>query len=332
MTAGGRIMKKMMGFLAAMQTGLVLLVLVGLAAALGSAFLPDTFYKTIIFKILLGLLFFNLLLCTSRQIRGLPKAYARRLPARQLLMQTGLTGLHLGVVLIIAGGAVCMYWGQTGEIHLVKGQSADIREIKAKKPFVLQLDDFEMRYNEDGSTAQYYSYLTILKNHQAEQKAVISVNHPLRYQGVKVYQMSYGYFIKVQLVLAGEKQTERLCREGDRITFPDSRQALKAYRYLPDFDPRQGMTSRSMRPNNPHLIFSVYKGEQLQGIGAVKAGGKVRLDAGHEVVFTGVEPYTVLKLKSDPGLPLVLCGGVLLTMGVTMAWIAAVLNRKAAYS
>lgn len=333
MAAGpGKTIRKIFNFMAARQTGLGLLVLVGLAAALGSAFLPDTFFKTIVFKTLLGLLFLNLLLCTSRQFRGLRKALGHPVSSLWLLRQTGLIGLHLGVVLIIVGGAVHMYLGQTGEIHMIKGQKTDLaRVIKMKEPFSLRLDRFEMQFNEDGSIAQYYSHLTIFKDHKAEQEAVISVNHPLHYEGTKVYQMSYGHFVKVQPIQAGQRQAERLCREGDLVGFPDSPWVLKVYRYLPDFDPRQGMSSKTMRPDNPHIIFSIYKDKQLQGVGAVKTGEKVKLDSGQEVVFTGVEPYTVLKIKSDPGLPLALCGGLLLTLGITMAWAAAMLKRKTVF-
>ncbi len=332
-TSPWAIMKKIYQFMAAMQTGLVLLVMVGLAAALGSTFLPDIFYKTIAFKLLILLLLLNLTLCTLRQLSWLYVVFSNGVPSRQLLRQVGLCLLHLGMVFIIAGGAVYAYFGQSGEIHMLKDKSVDIsRVMNVKNGFSLHLDDFKIQFNEDGSTSQYYSYLTVLKNAKADRQAAISVNHPLNYGGVKVYQMSFGYLIKVKQGNAEGQQNENMYREGDLLKIPGTQRVLKVFRYLPNYDPQQGMNSKTMRPDNPRIIFSVYENERFLGVGAARFGERVKLDADNYVVFTGVEPYTVLKLKSDPGVPLVLAGGVMLTLGIVMAWLAAVRKRKLSQS
>ncbi len=329
-TSQWTIMKKIYHFMAAMQTGLVLLGLVGLAAALGSAFLPDTFFQKTAFKILLLLLMLNLTGCTLKQLRRLNKVFSNGVLSRpRLLRQFGLGLLHLGMVLIIGGGAVYTYFGQSDEIHMVKDKSVDITQVmNVKNSFSLHLDDFNIQFNEDGSTSQYYSYLTVFKNGIAEKKAAISVNHPLSYGGVKVYQMSFGYLVKVKQSNAEGQQTESLCREGDLLKIPATQRVLKVYRYLPNFDPKQGMNSKTMRPDNPHIVFLVYENERFLGVSAAKLGERVMLDADNYVIFTDVEPYTALKLKSDPGLPMVLGGGLMLSLGVTLALLSAPAKRK----
>lgn len=56
-------------FISSMKTGLIVLVLIGVASAIGSALLPRTFYQTPVFKLLLFLLLLNMFLCTSNRIR-----------------------------------------------------------------------------------------------------------------------------------------------------------------------------------------------------------------------------------------------------------------------
>jgi len=316
--------------MAAMKSGLLLLLLLGLAAALGSAFYPETFYNMPLFKLLVLLLFINLTLCSLNRLLMLKKMLSKGLKSgTNLFRATGLSLLHLGLVLIIAGGGLYTYYGQSGEVYMQKKQCADISRImRLQEPFSLRLDDFQIQFNEDGSASQYYSYITVLKNGQAVKKAAISVNHPLSYGGVKAYQTSFGYFIKVRSGNGSGEQPESLYEEGDFITLKGARQKVKVYRYLPDFDPEQGMNAKSQRPDNPHIIFSVYQNDRFRGVGAAHFGERIKLGGNQSIVFSGIEPYSVLKLKSDPGLPLVLAGGLMIMLGVSMAWLATVGKRK----
>ena len=83
-----------------------------------------------------------------------------------------------------------------------------------------------------------------------------------------------------------------------------------------------------MRPDNPRIIFSVYEDQQLIGIGAAQFDERVEIDENVYVVFPAVEPYTILKVKSDPGLPLAFLGGGMFMIGVTMALLAAISRKK----
>ena len=88
------------------------------------------------------------------------------------------------------------------------------------------------------------------------------------------------------------------------------------------------MRSVTLRPDNPHIVFSVYQDDQLLGIGAAKFNEPTQIDENVYVTFTGVEPYTVLDVKSDPGLPLVAIGGIALMLGVCLAVLTAPVRKK----
>lgn len=321
--------KKIYQGMAAMKTGLFLLLLIGLSSALGSAFFAGRFYKTWGFILLLALLLLNLSLCSINQLL----AFGRKVVGGSklspgLLRQTGLLILHAGMIFILLGGFLQIFYGQQAEITLVRKQSAAVSKVmRLNQPFAICLNDFEIRYNQDGSASQYCANVTITENGQSR-KTAISVNHPLDYKGVKAYQMSFGNLIKVRIDSSSGASVEGLYKEGSIVNPGQSPYRIKIYRYLPNFDPASGMTSRTLRPDNPHLVFSVYRKGHMEGVGAVPLHESVQLDSDHTVVFEGVEPFTVLKLKSDPGLPWAFAGGLGACLGFFIYWVSSVWLRK----
>ncbi|MDR9755428.1 MAG: cytochrome c biogenesis protein ResB [Thermoanaerobacterales bacterium] len=316
------ILKKVYRYLSSMKTGLVLLVLVGAAAALGSAFLPDVFFNTWLFKLLLIILSVNMVLCTANRFILFKSRLIKN--SNRWLREIGSMLLHAGIVFILAGLLVHAFYGQNAQIAIRTGDTVDVSQIiTMKEPFSLHLDDFKVEFNEDGSPSQFNSYVTVLENGVTKDDAVISVNHPLNYRGVKFYQQSYGYLIKAKYTNDTGSEVEELIKEGNFINPEGTGRTVKVFRYIPNFDPNHGMATKTLRPDNPRIIFSVYENEQLLGVGAAQFDERVKIDENVYVVFAGVEPYTILKAKSDPGLPLALFGGGMFVIGVTIALLAA---------
>ena len=321
------IIKKVYGYLSSMKTGLVLLVLVGVAAALGSAFLPDVFFNSWLFKLLLIILSVNMVFCTANRFILFKSRLIKN--RNRWLREIGSLLLHAGIVFILAGLLVHTYYGQNAQIAIRTGDTVDVsRVIKMKEPFSLHLDDFKVEYNEDGSPSQYNSYVIVIENRKVKNDAVISVNHPLNYRGVKFYQQSYGYLVKAKYINDAGNEVEELIKEGNFIRPEGTERTVKVFRYIPNFDPEHGMATKTLRPDNPRIIFSVYEGDQLLGVGAAQFDERVEIDENVYVVFAGVEPDTILKAKSDPGLPLAFLGGGMFVIGVTIALLAAPSQEK----
>ena len=314
-------LRKVYRFVSAMQTGLVLLALIGTVSALGSAFWPDAFFNTRLFKLLFFLLFLNITSCTANRLSRFKRRFWKGFQDRRgWLRQFGMLLLHAGTVLVIAGGAVYAFYGQQAVINLAEGETVDVSGfVKGQRPFALHLNEFEIEFNQDGSPSQYYSQVAVLDDGAGVKKYSLSVNHPLCYGGVKAYQESFGYLVKARSMTGAGGEKEDLLTEGEILPLPGTERVVKVFRYVPNFDPSCGMNSKTLRPDNPRVIFSVYEGNKLLGVGAAKFGERLEIDDASSVVFTGVEPYTVLKLKSDPGLPSAMAGGVMLAAGVLLA-------------
>jgi len=307
-------------FISSMKTGLIVLVLIGVASAIGSALLPRTFYQTPVFKLLLFLLLLNMFLCTSNRIRLTVRLLLAAPTSKAWYRNLGILLLHLGIVLILIGGLMYSVYGQNERIHLSAGEHVDMqRVLDIEHPFTLQLDQFRIEFNEDGSPSQYVSEVTILEEGQEVNQVAISVNHPLNYMGVKAYQYSFGYMITAEYVAQNGEEMSDSFLEGTWLQPGGTERKVKIYKYIPNFDPAYGMKTLTLRPDNPRVIFSVYEGDKFLGVGTARFNELVSIDDNINIAFTGVEPYTVLEVKHDPGLPLVLTGGITLMLGVCLA-------------
>ncbi|MBL4953937.1 cytochrome c biogenesis protein ResB [Neobacillus sp. YIM B02564] len=322
--------KEIYRIISSMKTGLCLLVLIGLVSAVGSMVFPGGFFNTFVFKLLLLLLLLNMMLCTINRVVFFKKSnFFKRKIGKGLIRQIGVLLLHSGIVLILIGGVVYSFYGQSEQIEILSGETTNLAyAMVMDKPISLKLNDFKIETNHDGTPSQYYSDLSVIEGGKTQRKQVISVNHPLKYKHIKAYQDSYGYAVRSRAVTNTDNGQEQLLYEGESLTIPGSKRTVKIYRYFPDFDPTKGMAQNSMKQGDARVVYSVYENKKLLGVGAAKFGSKIEIDDHKYVVFDGVEPFTVLKVKSDPGLIFVLIGSLMFMLGVSMALIYMPARKK----
>ena len=94
-----------------------------------------------------------------------------------------------------------------------------------------------MDFNDDGSPAQYNSYVNVLEDGVTKDKAVISVNHPLNNRGIKFYQQSYGYLVQSRYNDDQGNEVQELIEEGSSLELAGTKRTVKVFRYIPNFDP-----------------------------------------------------------------------------------------------
>ncbi|MGI6450990.1 MAG: cytochrome c biogenesis protein ResB [Desulfitobacteriia bacterium] len=315
-----KIFSSLLGFLASMKAGMALLSVIAVMSAVGSYFWPESFYQFAVFKLLLLFLLLNMLFCTTNQlVRGLK--LRRKGKAKHFnLWRIGVLAIHIGIVLILLGGTVYSFAGQSAHVRIIEGDLLEVAEVIDKaQPYFLKLDSFRIDFNADGSPSQYYSDVTIIEGTKVSGQYCISVNNPLVYRGVKAYQSGYGYLINLQSEGEGGSAEKATLGERDIWQLANSDKALMVYKYIPHYDPALGMNTKSLRPDNPRVIYSVYQNGTLLKADIASFQEKVELEPGLVVTFTGLQPYTVLTLKRDPGLALVAPGGLLLMAGSCLA-------------
>lgn len=306
-------------FISSMNAGLILLALIAIASAIGSSLWPEVFFKTLYFRLLLLLFLVNMALCTCKSLsRFIARKNRFWHNKRQMFRSICLILLHSGIVLIIIGAGLNSYLGHSLQLSIQQGETVEINQIvPLNAPIKLKLLDFKITFNDDGSPAQYYSTLQASYAGQNEHRQTISVNHPLTFAGVKFYQHSFGYLLNT--VREDDGATKNLLLDnGDLVSFASTHRLVKVFKYIPNFDPALGMQTRSLQPNNQRVIYSVYDGNDLLGVGTAPFKERIEIDEQAFITFTQVQPYSVLTVKTDPGLPLTAAGGILLMLGTSV--------------
>ncbi len=313
-----------------MTVGLVLLALIGRTSAVGSSLWPDDFFQAGYFRVLLALLLINMALCTINTTMKFVRQRSRiNRDWRKLLRNVSLLMLHGGIVFILIGAGLYSWQGHSVQLSIREGDMVHIDEvIPVSDPFTLKLDKFYIEYHEDGSPSQYYAELAVLQEGSIAQKQTIKVNYPLVYKGVKFYQSSYGYLTEV--IIRDGKTTPQtvLAQDGDIIPFDHTTRTLKVFKYIPDFDPEAGLITKSDQPVNPRVVYSVYQDDSLLGVGAAPFGEAINIDEDVIIEFGLSLPYSVLTVKTDPGLPLVSAGGIMLMLGVCLVLFSPRSRKK----
>ncbi|NSW84260.1 MAG: cytochrome c biogenesis protein ResB [Syntrophothermus sp.] len=310
-------MKKAIDFFGSVRVGLALLIIIGGIAAVAALFSLDGFYHTWFFKLLLALLFLNMLLCTLKRCKVI---FSTRKDLRQGNWRSfGLFFLHAGFLFVLLGGAVYSFWGREAFVSIAEGETASMAQVFGQeKSFNLHLNDFRIDLYPDGSPSQFISRVTIWDRSKRIGTFDISVNHPLKYRGVTVYQERYGWAVRVAFGNS-DGEVQALVKEGEFVNIPGTGYRVLLYRYIPNYDPSYGMESKNLEPANPRVIFSVYEGHERIGVGIARLGEEVSVTEEVNFRFAETVPLSTLKVKSDPGIIFVWAGFVLLLAGIFMA-------------
>ncbi len=240
--------------------------------------------------------------------------------------------VHLGLLVILAGGLTSGLGGRRAELALSEGQTADVPHAA----FRVRLDKFETEYYPGGAVKDWKSTVTVLDGGSAVLTRVVEVNQPLTYRGVSFYQQSYGWdwsAARLGLELrkpgdAGFSRTVSL-KVGERVAVDDPDVThVAVHSFVPDFVIGEGnrVQSRSNRPNNPAALAEAWKGEERVFSGWIFAKfpdfGQGREPGGMAVLLKdyAAAPYSVLEAAKDPGANLIWLGCLLITAGFFLAF------------
>ncbi len=107
---------------------------------------------------------------------------------------------HLSIVIIVIGILLNARYGFRSYTNIKVNERTNISYLlknnkPIKLPFVIRLDKYETEYYPDGITKAYVSTISIINGeHINVLTKDIKVNHPLTYDGITVYQASYGHY------------------------------------------------------------------------------------------------------------------------------------------
>lgn len=244
----------------------------------------------------------------------------------------GVYGIHLGILLLIAGGLVGAVWGLKGHIEIVEGGMADtLRLVGGKAPrtldFQIRCDRFVVEHYESGAPKLFRSDLSFLRNGRVEMAGALLVNHPLDFGGLRFYQSSYGRLPGGRLTLSWTRRDKpaggREIHPGDRFELPGGAGEVEVLRVEGDLMRMGPAVKLSVTDGKQAFQFWVF--ERIERIKAANPGILAQVPLMNPGLFspwlfsleqTGERYFTVLQAAHDPGAPLVALGAGLVLGGL----------------
>jgi len=240
----------------------------------------------------------------------------------RLAARTGVLGrvgpllVHAGMVVLMLGAAWGAVAGQRAEQYLAPGRSLELMDSRGSSQLTLALDTFSIQRDPAGRPEQFTSQLRILEGDGSAgsllKQAEISVNHPLRFQGVTLYQADWALAaITVQLGKSPLLQLplQSFPQLGDQVwglvlpTRPDGSNPV-----LLSLSSEQG----------PVEIY----GADGTSLARITPGGEPVEVKGLPIRVESVLPASGILLKRDPGVPLVYAGFAIALTGGGLSLLA----------
>jgi ResB-like family len=163
----------------------------------------DNISKSLIAVIPLILFILNLLVCTGSRLIS---RYRRKAQKRY-----GPDIIHLSLLFLIIGGVLSVNGRIEEDLFMEEGET-----VPLTNQFSLTLNSVELLSYDDGRAKDWLSDITLLKEGNAEKRAVIEVNKPLKFEGIIIYQISYR--LNHSLLLQGSNGIETRINGGDLIS------------------------------------------------------------------------------------------------------------------
>lgn len=240
-----------------------------------------------------------------------------RLAARKgLLGRVGPLLVHAGMVVLMLGAAWGALGGQRAEQYLAPGRSLELMDSRGSSQLTLALDHFSIQRDPAGRPEQFTSQLRILEGDGSGgsllKQAEISVNHPLRFKGVTLYQADWALAtISLQLGKSPllELPLQSFPQLGEQIwgivlpTRPDGSEPV-----LLSLGSEQGP-------------LEIYGADGIS-LARLAPGGPAVEVKGLPIRVESVLPASGILLKRDPGVPLVYAGFAIALAGGGLSLLA----------
>ncbi len=116
----------------------------------------------------------------------------RRIAARKgVIGRIGPILIHFGMIILMIGATYGSLNGQTLEKFLVPGRSLELSDKNEGSKLTIKLENFQIDRDPKGRAEQYRSLINIEEESNTIKEKEISVNHPLRYKGITIYQADW---------------------------------------------------------------------------------------------------------------------------------------------
>lgn len=228
------------------------------------------------------------------------------------------TVTHIGLLTLVTGVTITSWTGFNGFQPVKLGESMSFESSQHSKLWIGNLPKWTVRVDKTwkesypgGEPKQWFSTLSVMDESGAIVKeGTISVNNPLTYDGVDIYQASWG-LDSIELLFNGQKKELLLQQMGSRHAafLPLDKDSILIF----------SVTDKSK--DSPMRLFAKRtEWKAPKKLYEIKPGSTVHL-GGVELTYSRLLPRTGLQYKKDPGILIVFVSFFFIISGVMLAII-----------
>lgn len=241
------------------------------------------------------------------------------------VLSLGALIVHVSIIFIIIGGLISSIFGLSGEMVIIEGGSSNEVFVKSglvyKLDFEVVLEKFTLLTYEDGTPKEYRSDVKFKRNGE-ETAAVLTVNHPAKFDGIRFYMMNYGNVLERAVISiygdSGEKIYRGTIRRMELVEIENKGLAFVLVNYRENFN-GTGPAAHIIVVENEEKYGLWVNADPVEftGPGDEKKGAFRFVLEGYELT-----PYSGISAVYEPGLFLVWAGFILLSVGFTFPLIS----------
>ncbi len=235
-----------------------------------------------------------------------------RIAARQgVIGRLGPIIIHIGLILLMIGATYGSLNGKTIEKFLAPGRSIDLINNNKQSGLTIELEKFKIERDPQGRAEQYRSIVNIIEPNGNNQSKEISVNYPLRYEGLTLYQADWSIAaITIQIENSPKLQIpiKPISELGEQVwgtVIPTNKNGT---------DPILLTVDNEIGPvkvyNNDGTLITRL---------SINKEAKVK---GTSIKIINIIPSSGLLLKYDPGVPIVYTSFALILIGGSLSIIS----------
>jgi cytochrome c biogenesis protein len=245
--------------------------------------------------------------------------------------RAGIIMLHLGIPVMLAGYLAGKY-GIDAQIQIPRGLSSNVIHLKDGRTghlgFSIRCDEFNVSYNEDGSPAEFVSYLSFIKNGEVQKKSILRVNHPVKFEGLSLYQSGYDCEEAAIIRIADSRKVTWIeARQGDELNL-DNGVTIRTGHIITDL--MNAGPAVELFIETPAGNYEIWLLKNMEKVIKRKPDF---LDIHPEFNPKLVRPFTFLlqdinsscstglSVRKDPGVILAATGGIIFLIGIIMIFI-----------
>lgn len=232
--------------------------------------------------------------------------------------------VHVSFFIILVGAIAGIFFGFSGHVTALSGETVSFSDMQMQKGvrvknYRIRINAVEDRLLANGERDNWYSDISVLQGENEVKRGVLSVNHPLTFDGITYFQKSYTDVAQISLEMNG-KNTETMI---SLTAIGDEKSLTAALENCPvQLIQGSGIYVKALRLTGQPVVYL-----QLEAPGEQTAGW-MKLHPGESAVTASQDKITLKKLtnatglgvKADPGIPAVYLGCAVLVLGLGLSF------------